>query len=163
MGAIASGGVRLLNTGILRDCCVTATEVEVTTRREEAELKRREAAYRRGRPPLSVSGRTVLVVDDGLATGTTVRAAIKALRGMGAKRLVVAVPVGASDTCRDLAREVDELVCPLRPPNLVAISLWYLNFSQTTDTEVRELLERGASNFAASETIRGEDASRHAG
>jgi len=140
MGAIASGGVRQLNERIIRDSRVTPQEIEETTRREEAELKRREEAYRGDRLPLNVSGRTVIVVDDGLATGTTMLAAIKALRSLDVKRLVVAVPVGARDTCRDLAREVDEFVCPLRPRDLVAISLWYVDFGQTSDTEVRELL-----------------------
>jgi len=140
MGAIASGGVRQLNSRVIRDCRISAEDVEEETHREEAELHRREKAYRGNRPPLHVSGRTVIVVDDGLATGTTMLAAVKALRSLGAKRLIVAVPVGASDTCRDLAQEVDELVCPLQPHNLTAIGMWYLDFDQTTDAEVIRLL-----------------------
>lgn len=142
MGAIASGGARQLNSRIIRDCRISAQDVEEVTRREEGELRRREVAYRGDKPPLNVSGRTVIVVDDGLATGTTMLVAVKALRSLGAERLIVAVPVGAKDICSELAHEVDELVCPLQPRDLVAISLWYMEFSQTTDAEVRDLLGR---------------------
>ena len=147
MGAIASGGVRQLNSQFIRAAGISTEEVEEATRREEAELGRREAAYRGDRPALDVKGRTVILVDDGLATGSTMRAAVKALRALGVKRLIVAVPVGAVDTCRELAKEVDELLCPLKPRDLVAISWWYEDFRQTTDQEVLDLLRACTPNL----------------
>jgi predicted phosphoribosyltransferase len=149
MGAIASGGVRQFNTRLIRESGISPADIEETTRREEAELIRREAVYRGDRPPLNVKDRTVIVVDDGLATGTTMRVAVKALRALGAKRLIAAVPVGANDTCRGLAQEVDELVCPRRPRDLVAISWWYEDFGQTSDQEVQELLQARSSSTAS--------------
>src|SRR5262249_26257864 len=111
MGAIASGGVQVLNEDVLQLHGITEQELNAAAQREEQELERREAAYRDGRPPLSVRGRTVILTDDGLATGSTMRAAVRALRGLGPSRIVVAVPVGAPDTCEDLRNEADEVVC----------------------------------------------------
>src|SRR5438105_12194327 len=140
MGAIASGGVRVMN--IDPGISVTEREVEAVARREEAELARRERLYRGARPPVSVAGRTVIVVDDGLATGATMRAAVAAIRKLGPARHVVAVPVGAEETCRQLAREADEVVCAEMPNPFRAVGLWYADFPQATDDEVRRLLEQ---------------------
>ena len=114
------------------------------TARETAELQRREQAYRDGRPPPELRGRVVILVDDGLATGATMRAAVAALRQLGAARIVVAVPVGAADTCRELEEEVDETVCVMAPEWFQAVGQFYEDFSQTSDDEVRELLARAA-------------------
>ena len=107
-------------------------------------VRRREQAYRDGRPPPELRGRVVILVDDGLATGATMRAAVAALRQLGAARIVVAVPVGAADTCRELEEEVDETVCAMAPEWLQAVGQFYEDFSQTSDDEVRELLARAA-------------------
>lgn len=142
MGAIASGGIRELNREVIGMLGITQEEIEAAAHRETQELERRERAYRGARPPLEVRDRVILLVDDGLATGTTMRAAVSALRQLGATKIVVAVPVGAAQSCRQLRREVDELVCLLEPEDLVAISLWYEEFPQTSDQEVQELLEK---------------------
>lgn len=139
MGAIASGGVRVMN--IDAGIGVTEREVEAIVRREEAELSRRERLYRGVRPPLAIAGRTVIVVDDGLATGATMRAAVAAIRKQGPLRLVAAVPVGAAETCEQLRREADEVVCAETPSPFRAVGLWYRDFPQATDDEVRRLLE----------------------
>ena len=142
MGAIASGGFRVLNWIVVDQYGISKADIETVTRREEEELLRRERAYRGDRPPLIVLGRTVILVDDGMATGTTMRAAVQALRALGAARLIVAVAVGSVEACRDIRPEVDELLCLLQPRDLVAISLWYEDFQQTTDEEVLELIRR---------------------
>jgi putative phosphoribosyl transferase len=116
---------------------------------EQAELERREQLYRAGRPPLDVGGRTAILVDDRLATGSTMRAAVAALRQRGAGRVVVAVPIAAPETCDELAAEVDAIVCAATPEPFHAVGLWYANFEQTTDEEVRELLEAAARQQAA--------------
>ena len=149
MGAIASGGVRVLNESVIADLGITKQEIAAVADREAAELARREKSYRDDRPPLEVSGRVVILVDDGLATGSTMRAAIAAVRQRGAGRLVVAVPVGARDTCAELAREVDALICPLQPAMFMAIGQWYEDFSQTTDEEVRESLAAASHEHLA--------------
>lgn len=141
MGAIASGGVRVLNREVVSMLNIPPEEIERTARREQRELERRERAYRGNRPPLQVRDRVVLLVDDGLATGTTMRAAVSALRKLGAKQVVAAVPVGAAASCESLRGEVDELVCLLQPEDLIAISMWYDEFPQTTDEEVQALLK----------------------
>jgi putative phosphoribosyl transferase len=138
MGAIASGGVRVMN--IEPGLAVPDDAVANVVRREEAELARREQLYRGERPPLALGGRTVIVVDDGLATGSTMRAAVAAIRQQRPARLVAAVPLGAAETCESLRREVDELVCPAMPQPFRAVGLWYRDFPQTGDDEVRELL-----------------------
>jgi predicted phosphoribosyltransferase len=142
MGAVASGGVRVLNDEAVRSLGLSNETVDRVTARELEELKRRERLYRGDRPEPDVKGRTVIVVDDGLATGSTMKAAVKALAERGAARIVVAVPVAAADTCQALRREVDEVVCALTPEPFQAVGLWYDNFSQTSDQEVRDLLER---------------------
>ena len=144
LGAIASGGVRVLNDDVVRALPNANQLIESITARETAELERREQAYRDGRPAPELPGRTVILVDDGLATGATMRAAVAALRQLGAARIVVAVPVGAADTCRELKEEVDETVCTMAPEWFQAVGQFYEDFSQTSDEEVRELLTRAA-------------------
>ncbi|HYC70941.1 MAG TPA: phosphoribosyltransferase [Opitutaceae bacterium] len=140
MGAIASGGVRIVNVSIVDGLRIPEKAIAAVARREEAELTRREKSYRGERLPAVLSGRTVILIDDGLATGSTMRAAIAAIRRHGPRRLIVAVPVGAKDTCDELAAEVDALICPLQPEMFVAVGAWYEDFSQTSDEEVHELL-----------------------
>ncbi len=144
LGAIASGGVRVLNDDVVRALPNANELVESVTARETAELQRREQAYRDGRPPPELRRRVVILVDDGLATGATMRAAVAALRQLGAAKIVVAVPVGAADTCRELEEEVDETVCAMAPEWFQAVGQFYEDFSQTSDDEVRELLARAA-------------------
>lgn len=141
MGAIAPRDARVLNEDVVADLGVTEEDIARVAAQETKELNRREQLYRGERPPLDVEGQTVVLVDDGLATGSTMRAAIMALRAQQPSRIVVAVPVGASQICADLEREADEVVCALRPERMGAISLFYDDFSQTTDEEVRSLLE----------------------
>lgn len=140
MGAIASGGVRVMNEDLLTWYRPSAAAIEAVTRAETIELERRERAYRGGRPPLPIEGRTVILVDDGLATGSTMRAAVHAVRRLRPARLIVAVPVGARDACESLRTIVDEVVCALVPEPFSAVGVWYVDFPQTTDDEVRELL-----------------------
>lgn len=138
MGAIASGGVRILKVKPGID--VPHDVLNEVTRREQAELARREARYRGDRPPLDLRQRTVIVVDDGLATGATMEAAVRALRRLGPAHLCAAVPVGAASSCAELRPLVDALVCPAQPEPFRAVGLWFEQFPQTTDEEVRELL-----------------------
>jgi predicted phosphoribosyltransferase len=144
MGAIADGGVRVVNEDVLRALRVPVDAVEAVALEEGQELQRRARAYRGGRPAPDLRGRTVILVDDGLATGSTMRAAVAAVRRQGPARVVVAVPVGAEDTCEALRREADEVVCPRTPEPFYAVGAWYRDFLQTTDEEVRELLARAA-------------------
>lgn len=144
MGAIASGGTRVLNEEVLNLFRVSPDVVDHVAAREEAELNRREQAYRRGRPPPPLQGRTVILVDDGLATGSTMRAAVAAVRQQDPARIVVAVPVAAPSTCEEFRHEVDEVVCAETPEPFHAVGLWYEDFSQTTDAEIRDLLDRAA-------------------
>lgn len=136
-GAIALGGVRVLNDDVVRTAGLTGSDIERVTDRESDELARREVEYRGSRSPLEVRDRTVVVVDDGLATGATMAAAVSALRAGGSNRIVVAVPVGAPSTCAMLAERADEVVCLHQPHNFRAVGLWYRDFSPTTDEEVR--------------------------
>ena len=140
MGATAAGGVTVINQSIMEQLNISAQALRAVIAKETEELNRREQAYRQGRPPPDVSGRTVIVVDDGLATGTTMRAAIDALRKQDAARLVVAVPVGSRQACDDLRSEVDEIVCTQIPERFYSVGNWYQNFSPTTAEEVRYLL-----------------------
>jgi putative phosphoribosyl transferase len=142
MGAIASGGARVLNDEVIRYLAVSPEVIEAVARAEQVELERRERAYRGERPAPDVRGRVVILVDDGLATGSSMRAAIAVVRTQSPARVVVAVPVAARETCDDLRREVDELVCLRTPEPFSAVGLWYEDFSQTTDEEVRALLQR---------------------
>lgn len=140
MGAVASGGVRVLHQAVIDALAIAPEVIEEVAAREGAELARREQAYRSGRPPLEVAGRTVVVVDDGLATGATMRAAVTALRAQLAGRILVAVPVGPPETCQEMAREADEVVCVRTPRSFHAVGQWYDDFAQTTDDEIRALL-----------------------
>lgn len=145
MGAIASGGVRVLNEEIFAQLPIPMHVVDAVAQREMRELERRERSYRGSKPPLDVRDKTVLVVDDGLATGSTMRAAVRALRQMEPRAIVVAVPVAAAQTCDEFRSEVDDIVCLRTPEPFQAVGLWYLDFSQTTDEEVHELLDRASS------------------
>lgn len=144
LGAIASGGVRVLNDDVVRALPNANELIESVTTKEMEELERREQRYRDGRPAPEPRGRTVILVDDGLATGATMRAAVAALRQRGAAKIVVAVPVGAADTCREFEAEVDETVCAIASEWFQAVGQYYEDFSQITDEEVRELLTRAA-------------------
>jgi len=141
MGAIASGGVRVLNDEVVQALRIPPHVIELVTARELRELSRRERLYRDGRPAPDAAGKAVILVDDGLATGSTMRAAIAALRQTKPKRIVVAVPVAAARTCEELAEEVDELVCYHTPDPFYSVGFWYEDFSQTGDEEIREMLE----------------------
>jgi predicted phosphoribosyltransferase len=140
MGAIASGGVRVLNEDVLESIAVSAVAIDAVTRTEQAELERRERAYRDGRPLVPIEGRVVILVDDGLATGSTMRAAVLAVRRLQPARVVVAVPIGARQTCHELRAVADDVICVLTPEPFRAVGLWYADFSQTSDEEVRQLL-----------------------
>lgn len=139
MGAIASGGGLVLNDHVLSAYRVSTKKLEHVIERERQELERRERLYRDGHPAVEIDGRVVILVDDGLATGASMRAAIRAVRGR-ARRVVVAIPVGARSTCEELRHEADQVVCALAPEPLDAVSLFYQEFSPTTDDEVRNLM-----------------------
>lgn len=145
MGAIASGGVRVLNEDLVHTLRIPEPVIEAAAAAALRELERRERAYRGDRPPPDVHGRTVVLVDDGLATGATMLAAIQALRQQEAKRTVVAVPVAAPDTCAALRPAVDDIICAVTPQPFRAVGFWYEDFSQTTDDEVRDLLARSSA------------------
>jgi putative phosphoribosyl transferase len=140
-GAIASGGVRILDRRTIEGLGITGLDIQRVTRAEEQELERRERAYRGGRPPLDVSGLTVILVDDGIATGSSMRAAIRALRQMKPARIVIAVPVAPPSTCSQLQFEADELVCLEMPEPFYGVGQFYDDFSQVSDEEVKELLD----------------------
>jgi predicted phosphoribosyltransferase len=149
MGALASGGVRVLNEEVVRALEIPDDVIDAVTAAEERELDRRERAYREGRPMPDVGGRVVMLVDDGLATGSTMRAAVAALRRLGPAEIVVAVPVGAAEACEDLSAEADEVVCARTPTPFMSVGMWYDDFAQTGDEEVSELLRRAASRAGA--------------
>ena len=144
IGAIASGGVRVVDESVLRAYGVDSRTLEEITEREQRELERRERRYRDDRPFPAIQDRVVILVDDGLATGSTMRAAVAALRAEGPREIVVAVPVGAPETCSAMARLADDVVCLMTPEPFYAVGLWYENFDQTDDAEVHDLLERAA-------------------
>jgi predicted phosphoribosyltransferase len=146
MGAIASGDVRVLNQDLLESYPVSRAALEAVTGAERVELERRERTYRDGQPLVPVEGRVVILVDDGLATGSTMRAAVLAVRRLHPARVVVAVPVGARQTCQELREVADDVICPFTPEPFSAVGLWYADFSQTTDAEVRHLLALAASS-----------------
>ena len=143
-GAIASGGVRVLNGDVMRAIPYADEAIAAITARETAELERREQIYRQGRPPPELRDRIAILVDDGLATGATMRAAVKALRQNGAAKVVVAVPVGPPDTCLEIGQLADDTICLSTPPFFQAVGQYYEDFSQTSDADVRELLSRAA-------------------
>jgi len=147
-GAIALGGVRVLDEQIVEAVALTQREIDEITLRESKELERRERVYRAGRPPFDVAGLTVILVDDGIATGASMFASVRALKQLKPARIVVAVPVAPAATCKKLSTEVDELVCVHRPGSFYAIGQFYLDFSQLTDEEVVELLERATAPAA---------------
>jgi putative phosphoribosyl transferase len=140
MGAIAEGGVEVLNDDIIHDLAIPQKIVQQVAVRERMELERRDVLYRGGRPLPAVRGRTVVLVDDGLATGSTMQAAVTALQRLEPARIVVAVPVGARDTCDRLGRFADEVVCLIAPEPFQAVGLWYEEFTQIADDEVKRLL-----------------------
>ncbi len=149
MGAIATGGVRVINEDVTQMLRIPDEIIEEVAAKEMEELERRERLYRDDRPALDARGRVAILIDDGLATGATMRAAARAVRQRRPSRVVVAVPVAAALTCDELRTEVDEVVCADTPEPFYAISLWYRDFSQTTDDEVRESLARAPRPNAA--------------
>jgi putative phosphoribosyl transferase len=141
MGAIAGGGVRVLNTVVIEGLCIGQDEIDAVAAREAQELDRRARAYRgTAREPPDLGGKVVIVVDDGLATGSTMRAAVAALRAQRPSRIVVAVPVGAPITCAELAKEADEVICARMPHSFHAVGQWYEDFSPPSEVEIRSLL-----------------------
>ena len=142
MGAIGSGGVRILNDSILKELALDTAQLERVTAREEEELLRRESVYRGSKSYPTIKGNTVILVDDGIATGATMRAAITGLRQLDPYKIIVAVPVAAKDSLEVIAKEVDEVVCPLVPREFNAVAKWYDDFPQTSDAEVTELLKK---------------------
>jgi putative phosphoribosyl transferase len=149
MGALAMGGVRLLNRAIAAEMQVSQTQIEAVVKHEAQELIRREHLYRGNRPALDVHDQTVILVDDGLATGASMWAAVVALRKLHPARIVVAVPVASDSTCNILQPEVDEIVCGITPNPFISVGSWYINFPQTTDDEVIELLDRAPQPLAS--------------
>jgi predicted phosphoribosyltransferase len=142
MGAVAGGGVCFLNNSLIKTLRIPARSVDEVLTRERRELERREAAFRAGPPP-DLRGRIVILIDDGLATGASMRAAVTAAREQQPAQIIVATPVAAAETCQEFEREVDAVVCVLRPGRLEGVGQWYEDFSQTSDEEVRALLEQG--------------------
>lgn len=139
MGAVASGGTRVMNERVIRELGISEEALETATRREMLEVERREKAYRKGRPPLPIEGRTAILVDDGLATGASMTAAARAARPV-AREVVVAAPVGAPATCDEMSREADAVICVLKPERFIAVGMFYRNFQPVTEDEVRALL-----------------------
>ena len=154
MGAIATGGVRVLNQDLVSGLRIPDYIIDEVAASEQQELMRRERLYRGDRPAPNVRGRTVILVDDGLATGATMLAAVKALRQQQPARIVVAVPTAAPETCEQLRTKADDVICAITPEPFHAVGLWYEDFSQTTDEEVRELLARSAEASRAAENIK---------
>jgi putative phosphoribosyl transferase len=149
MGAIASGGVRVFNEDVIQALGISPEVIEAVAQAELQELTRRERLYRGDRPLPEVRGRSIILVDDGLATGSSMRAAIAALRRRGPSRIIVAVPVGSSETCTEFQDVADEVVCARTPEPFYAVGQWYEDFTQTTDEEVRDMLHRAAEHAAS--------------
>jgi len=143
MGALASGGGVVINDNLVRSLGISDDQVQAAIERETEELHRREQAYRGDRPPIDVTGKTVILVDDGIATGASMLAAVRAVKAQGPAQVVVAVPVGPASTCRELATEADDVVCATMPPGFEAVGQVFADFHQVSDDEVRELLARG--------------------
>jgi predicted phosphoribosyltransferase len=144
MGAIASGGVRVFNGEVVNALRIPDEVIDAVSAEELIELERREKAYRTGLPPFDVEGKTIIVVDDGIATGSTMLAAVSALRQLNAARIIIAAPVVAASTYREMQRQADEVVAVILPERFYAVGQWYEDFSQTSDEEVRELLAQAA-------------------
>lgn len=153
MGALASGGLRVLNEDVVRMLRIPEAWIDAAAEREQREIERRERRYRGGAGMQPIEGRVVVLVDDGIATGATMRAAAMALRRMSPRRLIIAVPVGAPSSCEEMARHADEMICLEQPASFFGVGQWYRDFSQTTDDEVRRLLlearERGGADARA--------------
>jgi predicted phosphoribosyltransferase len=152
-GAIATGGVRVLNEDLIESLGISKNMIHAITRQEQKELKRRKRLYRGDRLELNVQGRVVILVDDGLATGSSMRAALVALRQMQPSGLTIAVPVGAPATCDEFRGETDEVICAITPDPFLAVGEWYEDFSQTSDEEVRELLQSAAAHANSSHSL----------
>lgn len=149
MGAIATGGTRILNPTVVDYLDISDETIEAVAAREQRELERRERLYRGTQPTLDVRGRTVIIIDDGMATGSTMRAAVRALRKQRPKKIIVAVPVSSQETCESFAKEVDTMcVCAITPEPFDGVGLWYRDFEQTSDEEVRQFLTRVAKNHS---------------
>lgn len=144
MGAIASGGTRILNQRIVSAAGIAKQEIERVTAHEREELRRREQSYRNNRPEPEISGKTVILVDDGLATGASMRSAVVALRQLDPAQIVVAVPAAPPETCAEFKDNVDRIICAITPKRFGGVGRWYHDFSQTTDDEVRQLLHEAA-------------------
>lgn len=155
MGAIASGGIRVLDEGVVRRYGISDRAIEAVAREEQRELERREREYRRGQRMVDLRNKTVILVDDGLATGSTMRAAVQAVRQHRPAHIIVAVPVGAPSTCAEFADVTDETICARTPEPFSAVGLWYRDFSQTADHEVHELLDRHARSRESQSRGRG--------
>ena len=149
MGAIASGGVRVINAEVVAGLRIPAATIEEVAAAQGRELERRERAYRGDRPAVDARGLVAILVDDGMATGATMRAAVAALRPVGPRRIVVAVPVAAAPTCRELADEVDEVVCAFTPDPFYAVGLWYADFAESSDAAIARLLAEAWADPAA--------------
>ncbi|WP_431266564.1 phosphoribosyltransferase [Roseateles chitinivorans] len=148
MGAIASGDVRVLNTQVLQQLAISYSAIEIVTRAEVRELHRREKLYRGNRPAPAVEGRQVILVDDGMATGASMRAGVQALREMRPAKIVVAVPVSSPETCHLITQDADEVLCAHTPERFRSVGQWYERFEQTTDEEVRRLLAAASERVA---------------
>ena len=144
MGAIASGGVRALNDYVVRQLNIPPAAIEAVAEREAVEIRRRERLYRGEKPPINVAGKIIILVDDGLATGATMKAAVLALRGQNPAKITVAVPAAPPETCDELRNDADEVICAHTPDHFYAVGQWYEDFPQTTDDEVRDLISRAA-------------------
>jgi putative phosphoribosyl transferase len=149
MGAIASGGTRVLNQDVVRYLNISNSAIERVAAQEQQELERRERAYRGDRPQIELQGRTVILIDDGLATGASMRAAVAALKAQQPAQVVVAVPTAALETCTAFEQIVDDIICVTTPQPFMGVGLWYEEFSQTTDEEVQTLLQRAAQLLPA--------------
>jgi predicted phosphoribosyltransferase len=154
MGAIATGGVRILNNDVVKFLGIPDEMIDKITENEQLELERRERLYRGDRLAYDVRDRSLILVDDGIATGATMQAAVSALKQQQPARIIIAVPTAAPSTCDEFANEVDELVCVIRPEPFIAVGYWYRQFSQTSDEEVRSLLEQANHEFATSQPKR---------
>lgn len=153
MGAIASGGVRVMNQDVLKMINISEDKIEDAVKKEERELDRREKAYRENRPGIDIKSKIIILIDDGLATGATMRAAISALNKQHPRKIIIAVPVASPETCEDFRSKVDELICALTPPYFHAVGEWYEDFPQNTDEEVQQLLRE--ANKAGRLKVRG--------